>query len=71
MFNFFCDNKSRQKDCYFITGADYNHIKNVLRMNIGDIATIRKSPLVTKLVRLKDRSFYDVINMKFKNVRGD
>ena len=42
-----------------------------LRMNIGDVATIRKSPLVTKLVRLKDRSFYDVINMKFKNVRGD
>ena len=44
---------------------------NALRMNIGDVATIRKSPLTTKLVRLKDRSFYDVINMKFKNVRGD
>lgn len=42
-----------------------------LRMNIGDIATIRKSPLVTKLVRLKNRSFYDVINMKFKNGRGE
>ena len=42
-----------------------------LRMNVGDVATIRKSPLVTKLVRLKDRSFYDVINMKFKNGRGD
>lgn len=42
-----------------------------LRMNIGDVATIRKSPLVTKLVRLKDRSFYDVLNMKFKNSRGE
>lgn len=42
-----------------------------LRMNIGDVATIRKSPLVTKLVRLKNRSFYDVINVKFKNGRGD
>ena len=42
-----------------------------LRMNIGDVATIRKSPLVTKLVRLKERSFYDVINMKFKNGKGD
>ena len=42
-----------------------------LRMNIGDVATIRKSNLVTKLVRLKDRSFYDVINTKFKNGRGD
>lgn len=42
-----------------------------LRMNIGDIAVIRKSPLVTKLVRLKNRSFFDVVNMKFKNCRGD
>lgn len=38
-----------------------------LRMNMGDVATIRKSNLVTKLIRLKDRSFYDVVNMKFKN----
>lgn len=42
-----------------------------LRMNVGDVATIRRSPLVTKLVRLKERSFYDVINTKFKNGRGD
>lgn len=38
-----------------------------LRINIGDVATVRKSSLVTKLIRLKDRSFYDVVNMKFKN----
>lgn len=38
-----------------------------LRMNLGDTATIRKSDLTTKLIRLKDRSFYDVVNMKFKN----
>ena len=37
-----------------------------LRMNMGDVATIRKSELCTKLVRLKDRSFYDVVNVKFK-----
>lgn len=37
-----------------------------LRMNMGDVATIRKSHLTTKLVRLKSRSFYDVVNMKFK-----
>lgn len=37
-----------------------------LRLNMGDVATIRKSELSTKLVRLKDRSFYDVVNMKFK-----
>ena len=38
-----------------------------LRMNLGDVATVKKSNLATKLVRLKDRSFYDVINMKFMN----
>ncbi len=37
-----------------------------LRMNMGDVATIRKSNLTTKLIRLKSRSFYDVVNMKFK-----
>lgn len=37
------------------------------RLNMGDIATIKQSPLETKLIRLKDRSFYDVVNMKFKN----
>lgn len=36
------------------------------RMNPEDIATVRKSDLTTKLVRLKERSFYDVVNMKFK-----
>ena len=39
-----------------------------LRLNMGDVTTIRKSNLETKLVRLKDRSFYDVLNMKFKNI---
>ena len=38
-----------------------------LRMNMGDVATIKKSHLETKLIRLKDRSFFDVVNMKFKN----
>ncbi len=39
-----------------------------LRLNMGDVATVQKSKLETKLVRLKDRSFYDVVNMKFRNV---
>ena len=41
-----------------------------LRLNMGDVTTIRRSNLETKLVRLKDRSFYDVVNMKFKNNQG-
>ena len=38
-----------------------------VRLNMGDIATIRKSDLQTKLLRLKERSFYDVLNLKFKS----
>ena len=37
-----------------------------VRLNMGDIATIRRSNMETKLLRLKERSFYDVVNMKFK-----
>ena len=35
-----------------------------LRLNAGDTVRICKSRLTTKLVRLKDRSFYDVLNAK-------
>ena len=38
-----------------------------LRINVGDTVTVCKSNLTTKLVRLKNRSFYDVVNLKFKN----
>ena len=37
-----------------------------IRMNMGDVATIKKSHMETKLVRLKDRSFYDVVSAKFQ-----
>lgn len=37
-----------------------------LRMNIGDVVTVRKANRETKLIRLKDRSFYDVVRMKFR-----
>lgn len=37
-----------------------------VRLNMGDVAIIKKSKLETKLVRLKDRSFYDVVSAKFQ-----
>ena len=37
------------------------------KINMGDVITVRKSNLTTKLIRLKSRSFFDVVNMKFKN----
>lgn len=36
-----------------------------LRMNPGDVCTIQKSRYVTKLIRLKEHSFYDVLSAKF------
>ena len=37
-----------------------------IRMNMGDTAIIKKSHLETKLVRLNERSFYEVLNTKFR-----
>ncbi len=37
-----------------------------IRMNMGDVATIRKSDHQTKLLRLKNTSFFDVVSAKFK-----
>lgn len=36
MYNFFVNSDNKKDDLYFITGNDYNHIKNVLRMKVGD-----------------------------------
>lgn len=38
-----------------------------LRLNTGDIVTVSRSKLETRLVRIKDRSFYDIISNKFRN----
>lgn len=40
-----------------------------VRLNMGDVAKVKKSNLETSLVRLKDRSFYDVVNQKFRENR--
>ena len=37
-----------------------------VRLNLGDTVTIRHSKLETKLIKLNDRSFYDVVNAKFQ-----
>lgn len=37
MYNFFVDEAARQGDTFLISGSDYNHIRNVLRMKVGDV----------------------------------
>lgn len=43
MFNFFAEENSRQDSCYYITGHNFNHIKNVLRMKTGDTLLVSES----------------------------
>ncbi len=38
------------------------------RLNMEDIVTVRRSKMETKLIRLKQRSFYDIVNTKFRHV---
>lgn len=40
MFNFFAQPDSRHGNTFLITGSDYNHIINVLRMKPGDTLLI-------------------------------
>ena len=37
MYNFFVEESARTGETFRITGADYNHIRNVLRMHPGDV----------------------------------
>ena len=57
-----CMEKNPHKNAYLSVDGG-----RAQRLNMGDLVTIRKSDLATKLIRLKNRSFYDVVNMKFKN----
>ena len=48
MHNFFVEPSQKENDRYFITGNDYNHIVNVLRMEAGDtflVSLLGKSDL--------------------------
>ncbi len=36
MYNFFVDQDNKKDNRYFISGDDFNHIKNVLRMSVGE-----------------------------------
>lgn len=54
--------ETARRNCYLSVDGG-----KAFRMNMGDIATVTCSNLETKLIRLKKRSFYDVINHKFRN----
>lgn len=41
------------------------------RLNAGDVVTITKSTMETRLIKLKKRSFYEVVNAKFRTSQED
>ena len=43
MFNFFVQNSNRIENFYYIEGDDYNHVKNVLRMKVGDTLLVSEN----------------------------
>lgn len=62
MFNFFADENNKQNSHYIIDGTDYNHIKNVLRMEVGDTCLI-SSGGKSDLCRI-DAFFEDVVSLE-------
>lgn len=58
MYNFFVDESCRQDELFFISGNDYNHIRNVLRMQPGDgfLVSCNGVSCLCSLERLEDET---------------
>ncbi len=70
MFNFFASENTRQGNEYIISGGDFNHIKNVLRMKVGDTFLVSENG-VSNLCRLKyisdDAATAEIIEEDYNN----
>ena len=70
MHNFFVEDNSRQDNCYYITGADFNHIKNVLRMKTGDTFLVSENG-ISNLCRLEsvegETAVAEIIEENYQN----
>jgi 16S rRNA (uracil1498-N3)-methyltransferase len=55
MYNFFVNENQKLNDKYVIGGTDFNHIKNVLRMNVGDTFLVSDNG-VSNLCEIEDFS---------------
>ena len=53
MYNFFVNENQKLNDKYVITGTDFNHIKNVLRMTVGDTFLVSENG-VSNLCEIED-----------------
>lgn len=60
MYNFFVNENHKLNDKYVITGTDFNHIKNVLRMTMGDTFLVSENG-VSNLCEIEDFSEDSVV----------
>lgn len=70
MHNFFVPKSNRHNDCYYIDGADYNHIRNVLRMKEGDnfLVSCESSSDLCRLEGYEDESAVaEIIEENYQN----
>ena len=70
MFNFFVEQRDLQQNVFSITGNDYNHIKNVLRMKIDDVFLVSCDG-VSNLCRLvsftDDAVLAEIVEKNYQN----
>ncbi len=70
MYNFFVSEENRREDLFFITGGDYNHMKNVLRMRTGETVLVSHSG-ITSLCRLlgyeDDAAAVEIVEETYRN----
>lgn len=70
MFNFFVDESQKQGNTYLITDSDYNHIKNVLRMQKGDelVVSVNGKSDLCEIKSFKDETVVvKIIEENYKN----
>lgn len=70
MYNFFVESETKKDGRYFISGSDFNHIKNVLRMNVGDtlLVSCDNSSDLCKITDIESNTvIVEIVEKNYKN----
>ncbi len=70
MYNFFVRPECRKEQSFIITGSDFNHIKNVLRMSEGEeflVSCEGKSHLCSLAGFMVDTAIADILEENYQN----
>lgn len=70
MYNFFVGEESRRDELFFLTGADYNHMRNVLRMHPGETVLVShggETSLCTLVRYENDAAVVEIVEETYQN----